>query len=72
MQSLSTAICQSGHSYHFFADDSQLHKQSISSDFPALVHRSKDCVEDVAEWNSDSKLKMKYEKTELIAIGIKS
>ena len=24
-QSLSTGICQSGHSYHFFADDSQLH-----------------------------------------------
>ena len=28
-QSLSNIICQSGHSYHFFADDSQLHNSSI-------------------------------------------
>ena len=43
-QSLSTVICQSGHSYHFFADDSQLHNSSIPSDFPALVHSLKDCI----------------------------
>ena len=30
---LSTVICQSGLSYHFFADDSQLHKSSVPSDF---------------------------------------
>ena len=41
-QSLSTVICQSGHSYHFFADDSQLH----NSDFPVLVHSLKDCIEE--------------------------
>ena len=70
-QSLSTVICQSGHSYHFFADDSQPHNSSIPSDFPALVHTLKDCIEDVAEWMSDSVLKMKNDKTELIAIGTK-
>ena len=48
-QSLSTVICQSGHSYYFFADDSQLHNSSIPSDFPAFVHSLKDCIEDVAE-----------------------
>ena len=53
-QSLSTVICQSGHSYHFFADDSQLHNLSIPSDFQALFHCLKDCIEDVAEWMSDS------------------
>ena len=36
-QSLSNVICKSGHSYHFFADDSQLHNSSIPSDFLALV-----------------------------------
>ena len=51
-------ICQSVHSYHFFADDSQLHNSSIPSYFPALVHSLKDCIEDVAEWMSDSMLKM--------------
>ena len=63
---------KSGHSYHFFADDSQLHNSSIPSDFLALVHSFKDCIEDVAEWMSDRKLKMNDDKTELIAIGTKS
>ena len=71
-QSLRNVICQSGHSYHFFADESQLHNSSIPSDFLALVHSFKDCIEDVAEWMSDRKLKMNDDKTELIAIGTKS
>ena len=72
MQSLSNVVCKSGHSYHFFADDSQLHNSSIPSDFLALIHSFKDCIEDVAEWMSDRKLKMNDDKTELIAIGTKS
>ena len=68
-QSLSTVICQSGHSYHFFADDSQPHNSRTPSDFPALVHSLKDCIEDVAEWMSDSMLKMNHDKTELTAGG---
>ena len=55
-QSLGTAICQSSHSYHFFADDSQLHNSSSPSDFPTLLHSLKDCIEDVAEWMNDSML----------------
>ena len=70
-QSLSTVICLSGHSYHFFADDSQLHNLSIPSDFPVLVHSLKDCTEDVTEWMCDSMLKMNHDKTELIATGTK-
>ena len=70
-QSLSTVICQSGHSFNFFADDSQLHNSSNPSDFPALVHSLKDGIEDVAEWMGDSMLKMNNDKTELIAIGTK-
>ena len=50
---LSAVICQSGLSYHFFADDSQLHKSSVPSDFPFLACCLKDCIEDVAGWMGD-------------------
>ena len=69
---LSTVICQSGLSYHIFADDSHLHKSSVPSDFPVLAYCLKDCIEDVAEWMGGSKLKMNYDKTELMAIGTRS
>ena len=69
---LSTVICQFGLSYNFFADDSQLHKSSVPSDFPVLACCLKDCIEDVAEWMADSKLKMNDDKTELMAIGTRS
>ena len=55
---LSTVICQSGLSCHFFADDSQLHKSSVPSHFPVLACCLKDCIEGVAEWMCDSKLKI--------------
>ena len=58
---LSTVICQSGLSYHFFADDSQLHKSSAPSDFAVLACCLKDCIEDVAEWMADSKLNIEDE-----------
>ena len=69
---LSAVICQSGLSYHFFVDDSQLHKSSVPSDFPVLACCLKDCIEDVSEWMGDSKLKMNGDKTELMAIGTRS
>ena len=69
---LSAVICQSGISYHFFADNSQLHNSSVPSDFPVLACCLKDCIEDVAEWLADSKLKMNDDKTELMAIGTRS
>ena len=69
---LSAVICQSGLSYHFFADDTKLHKSSVPSDFPVLVCCLKDCIEDVAEWMGDSRLKMHDDKTERMAIGTRS
>ena len=59
-------------SYNFFADDSQLHKSSVPSDFPVLACCLKDCIEDVAEWMGDSKLKVNDDKAELTAIGTRS
>ena len=70
--SLSTIICQLGLSYHWFANDSQLHKSKVPSDFPILACWFKDVIEDVTEWMSDSKLKMNDDKTELLAIGTRS
>ena len=69
---LSAVICQSGLSYHFFADDFQFHKWSVPADFPVLACCLKDCIQDVAEWMADSKLKMNDDKTELMAIGTRS
>ena len=69
---LSAVICQSGLSYHFFADDSQLQKSSVPSDCPVLACCLKDCIEDVTEWMGYSKLKMNDDKTELMAIGTRS
>ena len=72
IHSLSTVICQFALSFHSFADDSQLHKSSVSSDFPVLAICLKDCIEDVTEWMGDSKLKMNDDKTEVMAIGTRS
>ena len=58
---LSTVICESGLSYHFFKD--------VPYDFPVHACCLKDCIEDVAEWIGGSKLKMNNNKTELMAIG---
>ena len=69
---LSTVIRQSGLSYHFFADDSQLYKFSVPSDFPVLACCLKNCIEDAAEWMGDSKLNMNDDKTEHMANGTRS
>ena len=64
---LSTVIRQSGLSYHLFASQS-----NVPSDFPVLACCLKDCIEDVAEWMGDRKLKINDNKTELMAIGTRS
>ena len=62
---LSTAICQSGLLCHFFADDSQLHISDVPSEFPVLACCLKNCIEDFAEWMSDSQLKTNDDKLSL-------
>ena len=44
----------------------------VPSDFPVLSCCLKDCIEDVAEYMNDSKLKMTNDRTGLIVIGIGS
>ena len=65
---LRISICQSDLSYRYFADDSQLYKSSFPLDFPVIACCLKDCIEDIAEWMSGSKLKMNDGKTEFVAI----
>ena len=67
---LRTAICQSGLSYHFFADDSQIHKSVVPSEFPVLVLCLKDCIEDAAEWMGDRKLKKNGDKRMVIKLSL--
>ena len=69
---LSTVSCESGLSYHFFADDSQPHNSSVPSDFPAFACCLKDYNEDVAEWMGDSRLKTDDYNTELTVFGTES
>ena len=64
-------FCQSGLSYNFFADDSQLRKSSVLSAFPVLACCLKDSIEDVAERKDNSKW-MNEDKTELMAICTRS
>ena len=40
--------------------------------FPVLVCWLRDCIQDVAEWIGDSKLKMNDDETEIMAIGTRS
>jgi len=72
MQPLSSVIKSSGHYYHFFADDSQLHDSTAPSGIPNLARDVGCCIEEVAGWMNANKLKMNDEKTEIIAIGSKS
>ena len=55
---LSDVICKSGLSNHFFADDSQLHKSSVPFNLPVHACCLKDCIEDVEDRMTDSKLNM--------------
>ena len=72
MQPLSSVIKQSGALYHFFADDSQLHRSALPEDLPDTASELKTCIEDVAKWMKSNKLKMNDDKTELMCVGSKS
>ena len=71
-QPLSSLIQQLGTTYHFFADDSQLHDSAAPSEFSSLVRDMTSSIEEVGVWMKGNKLKMNDDKTELIAIGSKS
>ena len=59
-------------SYHFFADDSQLHDAAEPLLVPSLVQETTLCIGKVSDWMKANKLKMNDEKTEIIPIGTNS
>ena len=71
-QPLSSLIKTLSHSYHFFADDSQLYDSAPPADVPTLVDDMSGSISSVADWMRDNKLKMNDDKTELIAVGTRS
>ena len=70
----STVNQQLGTTYHFFADDLQLHDSAAPSpsEFSSLVRDMTSSIEEVGIWMKGNKLKMNDDKTELIAIGFKA
>ena len=72
MQPLSAVIRQSGTLYHFFADDSQLHRSAVPEDLHNTASEMRVCIESVASWMKTNKLKMNDDKTELMLVGSKS
>ena len=59
-------------SYHFFADDSQLHDAAEPLLVPSLVQETTLCIGKVSDWMKANKSKMNDEKTEIIPIGTNS
>ncbi len=56
-------------SYHFYADDTQLHLSFDPCDSNTAVNRLNNCLADIRSWMSDNYLKLNADKTELILIG---
>ena len=71
-QPLGSVIQQLGTTYHFFADDLQLHDSAAPSEFSSLVRDMTSSIEEVGIWIKGNKLKMNDDKTELTATGSKS
>ena len=69
---MGSVIQQLGTTYHFAADDPQLHDSAAPSEFSSLVRDMTSSIEEVGLWMKGNKLKMNDDKTELITIGSKS
>ena len=70
--SLSTLIGKhKGINFHFYANDTQLHVYLSHMNASAAFDKLNRCLQDVKEWMSASKLKLKPDKTEFILFGSK-
>ena len=56
-QSLGSFIQELGTTYHFFADDSQLHDSAAPSEFSSLGRDMTSSIEEVGIWMKGNKLK---------------
>ena len=64
--SLSNTI-QKQFDYHKYADDTELQKTTLPSDFSQISRETEVCVADVKDWMNKNKLN--EEKTELLVVG---
>ena len=71
-QPLSDILNKNKCDYHKFADDTQLSKQEIPSNFPLAIQCVESCIEEVSLWMRRNKLKLNPDKTEFISIGSRS
>ena len=67
-QPLSDIISQSRCDHHKFADDTQFHHSTTSSDFHTLIHSIERCVDSVGRWMTCNRLKLNNDKTEALVV----
>ena len=66
---LSNTIQKHQFDYHKYADDTELEKAALPSDFSQVSRETEVCVADVNDWMNKNKLKLNEEKTELLVVG---
>ena len=66
-QPLSYTIQKHQFDYHKYADDTELQKAALPSDFSQISRETEVCVADVKDWMNKNKLS--EEKTELLVVG---
>ena len=68
-QPLSNTIQKHQFDYNKYADDTELQKAALPSDFIQVSTETEVCVADVKDWMNKNKLKLNEEKTELMVVG---
>jgi len=67
--SLSNVVSAHGFNLHQYADDCQLYLSVPVDDAPLAVTRLSQCIADVTEWLSASRLRLNPDKTEVMWLG---
>jgi hypothetical protein len=68
-QPLSDVIAVHACQYHKYADDTELSKGTVPSDFSTAVLTVQECVHDILAWMDSNKLKLNTDKTEVMSVG---
>ena len=63
---LSCVVAEHGLRLHQYADDSQMYISVALRDAAHAVQRFTDCVSDISDWMSDSRLRLNPTKTEVM------
>ena len=58
-----------GVGFHFYADDTQLYVHLSHKNASSALDKLNQCLQDVSDWMSSSKLKLNPDKTEFIVFG---